>query len=71
MEIRTLRRMTTDFCCRTLDPQLESHLPQYAVELDAVLQAVRASAKKFPDELAPAAVFSLKQDGSVGPIRQK
>ena len=60
MEINTLRSISTDLCGRTVDPVLESHLPQYAVELEGLLQAVRTTAKKFPAELVPASVFSIK-----------
>jgi len=59
LEVNALRSITREICGRTLDPVLESHLSQYAVELDAVLQSVRASAQKFPAELAPASVFTL------------
>ena len=59
LEVGTLRSITREICSRTLDPVLESHLAQYAVELDAVLQSVRAAAQKFPAELAPASVFTL------------
>ena len=62
MEINALRSVTTELCGRTLDPVLESHLTQYAVEMDSLLQAVRETAKQFPTELAPASVFSLKPD---------
>ena len=62
MEIRTLRGITKEFSGRTLNPVLEAHLPQYAVEVVAVLQAVRTAARQFPPELTPATVFRLKAD---------
>ena len=60
MDVNTLRVMTTEVSGRTVDPTLAAHLPQYAVEMAALLQAIRTSTQEFPSELAPAAVFSLK-----------
>ena len=62
MEIGTLRSMTTELCGRTVNPAIEAHLPQYAVEVAAVLAAVRAAAQTFPIYLAPASAFSLKPE---------
>ncbi len=58
MEISTLQKATTEINGRKLDANLEEYLPRYALELEGLLRAVRDVARNFPEELAPAAVFS-------------
>jgi acetaldehyde dehydrogenase (acetylating) len=60
MEVKTLHSMTTELNGRTVNPALESYLPRYAGEVAVLLAAARAVADKFPAELAPASVFTLK-----------
>ena len=62
MEISTLRSITQEICNRTVNPEVEAHLSQYAVEIAGVLSAARAAALTFPADLAPASVFSLKPE---------
>lgn len=62
MEISTLRSMTAELCGRTVNPAIETHLPQYTKEVAGLLAVVRAAAQTFPPDLAPAAVFSLKPE---------
>ena len=59
MEISTLRNMTAEICGRTMNEAVEEHLPRYAVELAGLLATVREVSRQFPEDLAPASVFSL------------
>ena len=59
MEISTLRSVTTEICARTMNDAVEEHLPRYAVELAGLLATVREVSRQFPEDLAPASVFSL------------
>ena len=59
MEISTLRSVTTEICGRTMNDAVEEHLPRYAVELAGLLATVREVCRQFPEDLAPASVFSL------------
>ena len=59
MEISTLRNMTAEICGRTMNEAVEEHLPRYAVELAGLLATVRDVSRQFPEDLAPASVFSL------------
>ena len=59
MEISTLRSVTTEICGRTMNDAVEEHLPRYAVELAGLLATVREVSRQFPEDLAPASVFSI------------
>ena len=59
MEISTLRNVTTEICARTMNEAIEEYLPRYAVELAGLLATVREVSRQFPEDLAPASVFSL------------
>ena len=65
MEINTLQQATTEINGRKLDVTLEQYLPRYAVELDGLLEVVRDAARNFPEDLAPAAVFSVAPQPSI------
>ena len=67
MKTSTLHAMTTELCGRTVNSAIEEHLPQFAGEVEGLLTLVRAAARKFPQDLAPAAVFSLKPDAGESP----
>ena len=60
MEVSTLWAITREISGRQVDASLAKNLPQYAGEMSGLLEAVRDVARQFPDELAPAAAFSLK-----------
>lgn len=60
MEIKTLQSITTELNGRSLNPALESYLPQYVRELSSLLSTVHAVTQKLPTELAPAGEFVLK-----------
>ena len=60
MKVNALPVIIEELSGRSLDTTLESYLPQYAVEMEATLNAVRMAAQKFPAELAPAPAFALK-----------
>jgi len=42
-----------------MNEAVEEHLPRYAVELAGLLATVRDVSRQFPEDLAPASVFSL------------
>ena len=65
MEINTLQQVTTEINGRKLDVTLEQYLPRYVVELDGLLEAVRDASRNFPEDLAPAAVFSVAPQPSI------
>lgn len=58
MEIETLRDMTVQVFGRTMNPAIEAHLPQYAKELETLLDAARAVSREFSADLPPAGIFS-------------
>lgn len=66
MQVNTLRDITAQFSGRNTDVFLESHLPQYTLELETLLQSVNTVARNFPLELSPAQVFIPYYKRNVG-----
>jgi hypothetical protein len=66
MDVETLRVVATGISGRKLDPVLEAYLPQFAAEIEPVLRKMREVARKFPLDLEPAPVFSLRRDNAEG-----
>lgn len=61
MEVTTLRAITTQISGRNIDDFIEKHLPEYALEINELLQAVNFVSRNFPLELSPAPTFALKE----------
>ena len=59
MEISTLCSVTAEICGRTMNEAVEENLPRYAAELAGLLATVRDVSRQFPEDLAPASIFSL------------
>lgn len=58
MDANTLKSMTEQLNGRTLYPELENSFPQYADDLQAMMQGVLKLSKSFPLELEPAPIFN-------------
>jgi hypothetical protein len=58
MDANTLKSMTLELNGRTLYPELENCLPQYAKDLETMIRGVQKLSQNFPLDLEPAPVFS-------------
>ena len=66
MQVNTLRDITAQFSGRNTDAFIESHLSQYTLELETLLQSVNTVARNFPLELSPAQAFIPYYKRNVG-----
>jgi hypothetical protein len=58
MDAVTLKSMTVELNGRKLYPELENCFPQYAKDLQAMMQGVLKLSRSFPLDLEPAPVFT-------------